>query len=116
MLSALKQRTCRQLWDVGSEGKTACAVEVRGGFLWCRHLTVGELVAPPTKACKGHWNVLQGSGAELTSCGIWQKQVLQQEAAGDLLVRDKAERREARGEVEMDCQWGTCGRAQLVYQ
>lgn len=49
--------------------------------------------------------MLQGSGDEFTSCGIQQKQVLQQEAAGDLLVRDKAETREARGEVEMDCQW-----------
>lgn len=31
-------------------------------------------------------------------------------------MRDKAETPEAHGEVEMDCQWGMCGRAQLVYQ
>lgn len=44
-----------------------------------------------------------------------KSQVLQQETAGNLLVRDKAARHEARGEVEMDCQWGICGRAQIVY-
>lgn len=77
--------------------------------LWCGHLAVGELVTAPTKACKGHWKVLRGRGVELTGCGIWQKGVLQQEAAGDPLVRYKAERHEACGEVEMDCHRGMWG-------
>lgn len=59
--------------------------------MWCGHLAVRELAAALTKACKGHWNALQGGGAELSSCDIWRKGVLQQEAAEDLLVRDKAE-------------------------
>lgn len=59
--------------------------------LWYGHLLVRELAAALTKACKRHWNMLQGSRVELTSCGIWQKQALQQKAAGDLLVRGKAE-------------------------
>lgn len=62
---------------------------------------LGKLVPALTEGCKGHWSTLQESGVALTSCGIWQKQILQQEAAGDLLVHDKAERCE---EVEMDNQ------------
>lgn len=69
--------------------------------MWLRYLTVGKLVAALTEGCKGHWNMLQETGVALSSCVIWQKQILQQEAAGDLLVQDKAERHE---EVEMDNQ------------
>lgn len=58
-------------------------------------------MAALTEGCKGHRSMLQESGVALTSCRIWQKQSIQQEAAGDLLVQDKAERHE---EVEMDNQ------------
>lgn len=60
-----------------------------------------KLVAALPEGCRGHWSTLQESGVALTSYGIWQKHILQQGAAGDLLVQDKAERCE---EVEMDNQ------------
>lgn len=81
-------------------GETACRGERQ---LPCGSGTslLGKLVAALSEGCKGHWSTLQESGVALTNCGIWQKQILQQEAAGDLLVQDKAERHE---EVEMDNQ------------
>lgn len=81
-------------------GETACRGERQ---LPCGSGTslLGKLVAALSEGCKGYWSTLQESGVAFTNCGIWQKQILQQEAAGDLLVQDKAERHE---EVEMDNQ------------
>lgn len=58
-------------------GETVCAVEVRGSCLVAQHLTVGGAWGCTDWGLQGHWNMLQGSGVALTSCGIWQKQIFQ---------------------------------------